>query len=290
MSLKREIAFHLGDLQYKNLSEKSVWEGELSKINLFGHFRFTEGSLLGLFKWTEASDLKLESYRLPSHLMKGLIYSSGLSLIVGPKRSGRSCLLQSLALHARQFKERNTLMVCDESPAHETLRAIRFQHALSSIEGLEPDLIFLDQKETLPWKLVRRWIDLGTHVIMVVNHTDIRTACEWIRSQDQEARGQSRLDFVKYLFAPRLFLDKKGVTAPLLEVISNHRSIRDYISEGDWEKVYGHFKQASNAEQGRTLNQAITQALVDQKIDFQQAFEMSSDPEELDLILKRMGI
>ena len=100
------------------------------------------------------------------------------------------------------------------------------------------------------------------------------------------------------------FLDSCFLMYSQMEIFSEGQSSASYAGEivllnQELKKILlnegvfsfeGQLKQLDSEIGVVTLNQSLIQLLIRRKISFKTAFELSNDPEELDILLKKVGV
>jgi twitching motility protein PilT len=75
-----------------------------------------------------------------------------------------------------------------------------------------------------------------------------------------------------------------------MEILILNPSIRNLIRENKLHQVYGMMQIGQDKSGMITLNQSLLSLVLKRKVDVRTAFMYSSDPEELDKMLKAAGV
>ena len=88
----------------------------------------------------------------------------------------------------------------------------------------------------------------------------------------------------------RLVPGIKGGLCVALEIMILNPSIRNLIRENKLHQIYGMMQIGQDKSGMITLNQSLLGLVIKRKVDVRTAFMFSSDPEELDKMLKTAGV
>ncbi len=241
----------------------------------------------------------LSSYKNSMHIQNptywdSLKSQSGLHLVSGFRQSGKSSFIRELlenfdsnnplqaALHAypsilTQYESERAFILGSETLLWDTMHPI--------YEGI--DLIICDFNEVMSWSKWIQFAEQGKKVIISISADEIKTVLLQVRSQLSEdsalwSRFAQQLRSV--IFQQKLN-SKEGSIQEIL-VFKNKNA--------EWSRnpdlVNNKFLEESTAWHYQSLNQSIVQALLKRRIDIKTAFKISNEPDQLDLLLKKMGL
>ena len=95
---------------------------------------------------------------------------------------------------------------------------------------------------------------------------------------------------LKAIIHQRLIPGKLGQPVLIAEVLLPTAQIRKLIQNQDLDSIYDLMRKDQNKTGMVTLNQSLMNALIKRKIELRTAFSISPDPNELDHLLKKVGI
>jgi twitching motility protein PilT len=75
-----------------------------------------------------------------------------------------------------------------------------------------------------------------------------------------------------------------------MEVLVMNPNIRNLIRENKLHQVYGMMQVGQDKSGMMTMNQSLLKLVLSRRIEIRSAFQYSSDPEELDKLLKSAGV
>ena len=108
---------------------------------------------------------------------------------------------------------------------------------------------------------------------------------------DQQDRVRTQLSLtLNTVISQRLLPGKKGGMALAMEILVLNSSIRNLVRENKLHQVYGMMQVGQDKSGMATLNQSLVQLVLKRKIEVRTAFTYTSDPEELDKMLKVAGV
>jgi twitching motility protein PilT len=87
---------------------------------------------------------------------------------------------------------------------------------------------------------------------------------------------------------PKLLIETPLV--PALELLLVTQKLRAPLREGRWTILQEEMRATGDKTGMRTLNQSLLQLLLRRRIEMRAAFAESSDPDEFDQLLKKVGI
>lgn len=133
------------------------------------------------------------------------------------------------------------------------------------------------------------------HLVFATLHTNsaISTITRVVNvfPSDQQDRIRTQLSLtLNATISQRLIPAIKGGMAVALEILILNPSIRNLIRENKLHQVYGMMQVGQDKTGMITLNQSLLQLVMKRKIEVRTAFAYSSDPEELDKMLKQAGV
>jgi twitching motility protein PilT len=253
------------------------------------------------FKLPSISDLNLpEVLESFVHLPKGLI------LITGPTGSGKSTTLAGIMRSV--IEKRPVHIVTIEDPieflfadgkAAVSQREVStdspsFAEALKNMFRQDPDVIMVGE--------MRDWLTMQTaltaaetgHLVFSTLHTNsaaqsidrIIDSCP----QEQQAQVRSQLSSVlRGIVSMNLIETSDGAgRAAVVEVMINSPKIERHIQAGEVKEIHEEIENSVNYYKMQSMNQSLIALLVNRRITYPKAMELSTDPEDLSLKLRKL--
>src|SRR5450432_1342518 len=231
---------------------------------------------------------------------------TGLVLITGPTGSGKSTSLASIIRSA--IEKRAVHIVTIEDPieflfadgkAAVSQREIgtdtpTFAEALKNMMREDPDVIMVGE--------MRDWLTIQTvitaaetgHLVFSTLHTN--SAAQSIDriidtcppGQQNQLRAQLAL-VLRAIVSMRLIekSDGTGMT-PVVEIMINSPKIAKQIEQGETKEILEEIESSVGYYRMQTMNQSLIALLVNGKITYKRAMELSTDPEDLSLKLRKL--
>ena len=240
---------------------------------------------------------------LPKNISEIAEYKEGLILISGPTGSGRSTTAASLIQHWNQT--RSIYLVTLEKVLEyqiESQKSLVYQREVhknykSTVEGLlkkNIDACFLsDVYNVHDYSAL---LDICMSGSLVMATTFANSAIDTIEQFLGSAKSDSswtakRLStYLKAIIHQRLAPGKQGQPVLIAEILLPTVEIRKLIQNQDLDPIYHLMRKDQHRTGMISLNQSLMNVLIKRKIELRTAFSMSPDPNELDQLLKRVGI
>lgn len=216
---------------------------------------------------------------LPALYLEVLSRTEGLHFIVGPKLSGKTTALKQILFHIGANK-----------------RIVSIKDA-SSWEGQSDlshaDIIVMDHKHLHLLDRALEFAEMGYKVIVTLPFMNLKMGLE--RYLDlcggQREIQQRRLSQVlKSALGLRLIPGLENSFQGAFELMMATQDVREAMLAGDMGQIQNIMKTTGDRTGMRTMNQALLQLLLKRKVDWKSGFEASPEPEELDSLLKKIGI
>ena len=289
---KKELDFSFG---IKNMAR--------FRANLF----YQRGSVSGVFRKVPIEIPSLESLGLPKAFEDVTAYPNGLVLLTGPTGSGKSTTIASLI--DRINSERRGHIITLEDPieyVHTHKNCIvnqrevgadtnDFRHALKYILRQDPDICLVGEMRDLETIEAALTLAETGHLVFGTLHTNssVQTINRILSvfPASQQERVRMQLSFVmKAVISQRLLQASEGGMVAAAELLLLTPAVSNLIREDKVHQLYGVMQVGQDKSGMMTLNQSLLSLVLKRKIDIRHAFAASSDPEELDNLLKKAGI
>ncbi len=273
------------------------------RANLF----FQRGAVSGVFRRIPIDIPDIEVLGLPQIVTEVVNYPSGLVLVTGPTGSGKSTTIA--ALIDKINREVRGHIITLEDPIeyvhpHKSsivnqreigVDTVSYRSALKHVLRQDPDVCMMGELRDLETiDAAMNMCETG-HLVFATLHTNsaISTINRIVNVFPAEQQDRVRTQLAMTLNAiicQRLLPSTKGGQVAALEILIMSPNIRNLIRENKLHQVYGMMQVGQDKSGMMTLNQALVQLILKRRIDVRSAFMNSSDPEELDKLLKSAGV
>ena len=273
------------------------------RANLF----FQRGAVSGVFRRIPLDIPDIDVLGLPQIVVETVNAPTGLVLVTGPTGSGKSTTIA--ALIDKINRERRSHIITLEDPIeyvhpHRScivnqrevgIDTVSYRSALKHVLRQDPDVCMMGELRDLETVEAALNICETGHLVFATLHTNsaISTITRIVNvfPSDQQERIRTQLSLtLNTVVSQRLVPGLKGGMALALEVMTMNPSIRHLVRENKLHQMYGMMQVGQDKTGMITLNQSLLQLVLKRKIDVRSAFMHSSDPEELDKMLKAAGV
>lgn len=273
------------------------------RANLF----FQRGAVSGVFRRIPMDIPDVESLNLPRTVVETVNYPAGLVLVTGPTGSGKSTTIA--ALIDKINRDRRSHIITLEDPIeyvhpHKScivnqrevgIDTVSYRSALKHVLRQDPDVCMMGELRDLETIEASLNICETGHLVFATLHTNsaISTITRMVNvfPGDQQDRVRTQLSLtLNAVISQRLIPGMKGGVALAMEVLILSPNIRNLIRENKLHQVYGMMQVGQDKTGMTTMNQSLMQLVLKRKIEVRTAFMHSTDPEELDKMLKSAGV
>jgi len=273
------------------------------RANLF----FQRGAVSGVFRRIPIDVPDVDVLGLPQVVTDAVNFPTGLILVTGPTGSGKSTTIA--ALIDKINRERRSHIITLEDPIeyvhpHKScivnqrevgIDTVSYRSALKHVLRQDPDICVMGELRDLETIDAALNICETGHLVFATLHTNsaIGTITRIVNvfPSDQQDRVRTQLSLsLNQIVSQRLIACPKGGMVAALEVLVLNSSVRNLIREDKLHQVYGMMQIGQDKTGMITLNQSLVKLVLKRKIDVRQAFFNSTDPEELDKMLKSAGV
>jgi twitching motility protein PilT len=291
-SWMREQLFALLDEEQRvSFAERGVLEGHLqnqSRIYNFVMSRTTDG-FHAYFFWDNAN-VELTDFALPPSVFEIIKRSSGVHVICGPRRSGRSTLARLIA-----ESEQAVAVFCDNAIEYSnpSFQVFPVEHlGLNSniVRGF--DLVVIDSQRPQAWRQAITLAESETRVLLVLPYPEVQMAIERLSEKvdANPAVGRARISSVVQLILNLRLIPAvdKGLHAAF-ELLLLSQEIRRAVQHNNWQAVEEAMSVQGEKTGMRTMNQCLMSLMLKRKIDLKVGFSESPHPEQLNQMLEKVG-
>jgi twitching motility protein PilT len=264
------------------------------------------GSYAAVFRRIPFKIPDISELGLPDVLETFVHIPTGLVLITGPTGSGKSTTLASVIrstidkrpLHIVTIEDPIEYLFADGKAAV-SQREIgtdtpAFGEALKNMMRQDPDVIMVG--EMRDWQTIQTVITAAEtgHLVFSTLHTNsaaqsidrIIDTCP--AGQQNQLRSQLAL-VLRAIVSMRLIekSDGSGMT-PVVEIMINSPKIAKQIESGETKEILEEIESSVGYYRMQSMNQSLIALLVNGKITYKRAMELSTDPEDLSLKLRKL--
>ena len=254
---------------------------------------------------TDIPDIK--ALGLPPIVGEFTKFHNGLVLVTGPTGSGKTTTIASL-IDKINSEERGHIMTIEDpiEYIHAHKKCIvnqrelgqdtwAFKTALKHILRQDPDYCLIGELRDLETIETALTIAETGHLVFGTLHTNsaIQTVSRLVSVFDggQRERIRALLSFVlQGIVCQQLLPNVAGGRSLALEVLVMTPAVRNLIREDKLHQIQSQMQTGQSKSGMMTMNQSLLSLLLRRKIEMKTAFGASTDPEELDILLKKAGI
>ena len=170
-----------------------------------------------------------------------------------------------------------------------------FREALRYVLRQDPDVCLIGEMRDLETIEFALSLAETGHLVFATLHTSSapQTINRVVGSFPVEQRNRisSQLSLVlQGVLSQRLIRGTNEGMVVACEYLRMSPGIRSLIRENKTHQLYGQMQVGQGKSGMMTLNQSLVQLVLEKKIDIRYAFQASSEPDELDTLLKKAGI
>jgi twitching motility protein PilT len=264
------------------------------------------GSLAAVFRRIPFKLPSIEELNLPEVLETFVHLPAGLVLITGPTGSGKSTTLAGILKAV--IEQRQVHIVTIEDPieylfadgkAAVSQRELEtdtpsFAEALKNMFREDPDVIMVG--EMRDWQTMQTTLTAAEtgHLVFSTLHTNsasqsidrIIDACP----SNLQKQIRSQVALVLRAIVSMKLIEKADGTGllPVVEILVNSPKIAKHIEIGETKEIQEEMETSVAYYRMQSMNQSLIALLVNGQIDYNRAMELSTDPEDLSLKLRKL--
>src|SRR5438309_4283458 len=263
------------------------------------------GTVGAVFRRIPIQILGIDALELPIAIRDLAHIPDGLVLVTGPTGSGKST---TLAAMISDIAEKEPLhIVTIEDPIEflfiDKISAISqrevgtdtptFKEALRNAMRQDPDVIMVgEMRDVETMQTVLTASETG-HLVFSTLHTN--NAAQTIDriidafpvDQHKQIRAQLAL-VLRGIISLKLVKTKDGRLTAAVEVLKNSPQIAKLVEEGNTKEILEAVESSVGVFRMQSMNQSLIALLVHQKINYEDAMALSSDPDDLSLKLRKL--
>ncbi len=231
----------------------------------------------------------------------------GLVLVCGPTGSGKSTTLAAMIDHINDTRQGHIVTIEDPIEyVHHHRKSIvnqrevgadtnSFSSALKYVLRQDPDVVLVGEMRDLETIETALKIADTAHLVFATLHTNSsyeavsRIVDVFPPEQQRQVQVQIAFSLVGVLTQQLIPKSNGPGRIMCLEVLVCTPAIRAVIREGKTHQIYS-LMQAGQKHGNQTMNQALLQAVQDRSLSAEDAMEHSTDPVELESMLRKVSV
>lgn len=272
-----------------------------------GNIFFQRGAVSGVFRRIPLEIPKLETLNMPQAIFDIVNLSSGLVLVTGPTGSGKTTTIASM-LDKINHEQRGHIItledpiefihphrMCVVNQREVGVDTDSYEQGLKYLLRQDPDVCLLGEMRDLSTIETGLTVAETGHLVFATLHTQsaiqtmTRIVSVFPSGQQERIRVQLSMT-LQAVVSQRLLPAIGGGMIAAIEVLVLNSGVRHLIRENKLHQIYGMMQVGQNKSGMITMNQSLLSLIMKRKVDIKHAFEQSPDVEELDTMLKKVGI
>jgi len=229
----------------------------------------------------------------------------GLVIITGPTGSGKSTTLAAMILDLAESEPLHIVTIEDpiEFLFQDKIAAISqrevgtdtptFREALRNSMRQDPDVIMVgEMRDVETMQTVLTAAETG-HLVLSTLHTNNaaqtldRIIDTFPVDQHKQIRAQLAL-VLRGIVSMKLIKTADGTMTAAVEIMKNSPRISKLIEEGATKDILEEMESSVGLYRMQSMNQSLIALLVHQKITYQDAMALASDPDDLSLKVRKL--
>ncbi|PWU20785.1 MAG: hypothetical protein C5B49_03720 [Bdellovibrio sp.] len=250
--------------------------------------------------WQNEKELRLADWSVPPFLIEKLQRQNGFNLIFGPPLSGKSSLRRLLMDKLTEMK-RDCVLYCDQPEFSRD----DFSFPAASLLGTNlplHSLLFVDSDQEEVQRKALQLAFEGNSVVLAMRSRSLPTALfrllKVAQTDDEIFWASISESFVSALgvrLVPGLESSVGGAATgarlqPTFELLVDTPEAKDCLRQGTVFRLVEIMSKGGDTSGMRTLNQALLQLLIKRRIELRVGFDESPKPQELDHLLRDVGV
>jgi twitching motility protein PilT len=263
------------------------------------------GTVGGVFRRIPIQILGIDELELPEAVRDLTQIPDGVVLVTGPTGAGKSTTLAAMiseisgreALHIVTIEDPIEFLFMDKVAAI-SQREVgtdtpSFREALRNSMRQDPDVIMVgEMRDAETMQTVLTAAETG-HLVFSTLHTNSaaqtidRIVDAFPPEQHKQIRSQLAL-VLRGIISLKLIKTVGGKLTAGVEIFKNSPKIAKLIEEGLTKEILEEMEGSVGFYRMQSMNQSLLALLVHQKITYKDAMELSTDPDDLSLKLRKM--
>jgi Tfp pilus assembly pilus retraction ATPase PilT len=259
---------------------QGFWELQNQKL-FFEVIQSRSGYLIQL-QWIPAEWREASFWNFPRWVQESLWRGRGLHLVVSPDPRALDAATETLVQNMNTIHKSWIVWLKNESLSH-----LKSEQSLITFHNAVPtacDVLVVEGSNNID--LAINESEKGRAVILLLRHYSMLQSMEQIMKQcgGDRLAGQLRLAMsLRTIF---------GMTdwVAAYDLLANTPLVEEMLRKNQISGLENVMRESEKDTGMRTLNQSLLQLMIRRKIDFKKGFSLSSAPQELDALLKKVGI
>src|SRR5437763_3376434 len=263
------------------------------------------GTVGAVFRRIPIQVQTIDQLELPIAIRELTQIPDGLVLVTGPTGSGKSTTLAAMISHVAEHEPLHIVTIEDpieflfqDKAAAISQREVgtdtpNFKEALRNAMRQDPDVIMVGEmrdRETMETVLTAA--ETG-HLVFSTLHTNnaAQTIDRVIDSFPVEQHKQIRAQLalvLRGIVSLKLVKTVNGTLTAAVEIMKNSPQIAKMVEEGATKDILEAMESSVGVFRMQSMNQSLIALLAHQKITYQDAMALSSDPDDLSLKLRKL--
>jgi twitching motility protein PilT len=263
------------------------------------------GTVGAVFRRIPIQVQSIDALELPNAVRDMTQLPDGLVLVTGPTGSGKSTTLAAMLVEICEHEPLHIVTIEDpiEFLFQDKVAAISqrevgtdtptFKEALRNAMRQDPDVIMVgEMRDVDTIQTVLTAAETG-HLVFSTLHTNNaaqtldRIIDAFPAEQHKQIRSQLSL-VLRGIISLKLVKTVTGKMTAAVEVLKNSPRLAKLIEEGHTKDILEEVESSVGLYRMQSMNQSLIALLVHQKITYQDAMELSSDPDDLSLKLRKL--
>lgn len=263
------------------------------------------GTVGAVFRRIPIQVVGIDALELPLAVRELAHIPDGLVLVTGPTGSGKSTTLAAMISDIAETEPLHIVTIEDpiEFLFIDKLAAISqrevgtdtpsFREALRNAMRQDPDVIMVgEMRDVETMQTVLTAAETG-HLVFSTLHTNnaAQTIDRVIDAfpPDQHKQIRSQLALVlRGIISLKLIKTKEGKLTAAVEILKNSPQIAKLIEEGNTKDMLEAIESSVGLYRMQSMNQSLIALLVHQKISYEDAMALASDPDDLSLKVRKL--
>jgi len=263
------------------------------------------GTVGAVFRRIPIQIMGVDALELPRAIRDMTQIPDGLVLVTGPTGSGKSTTLAAMISEISETEPLHIVTIEDpiEFLFTDRVAAIsqrevgtdtpNFKEALRNAMRQDPDVIMVgEMRDNETVETVLTAAETG-HLVFSTLHTN--NAAQTIDRiidifpADQHKQIRSQLALVlRGIISLKLIKTTTGALTAAVEILKTSPRIARLIEEGNTKDILEEMESSVGLYKMQSMNQSLMALLVNQKISYQDAMNLSSDPDDLSLKVRKL--
>jgi twitching motility protein PilT len=263
------------------------------------------GTVGAVFRRIPIQVQTVDQLELPEAVRELTQIPDGLVLVTGPTGSGKSTTLAAMISHISDTEPLHIVTIEDpiEFLFIDKIAAISqrevgtdtpsFKEALRNAMRQDPDVVMVgEMRDVETMQTVLTAAETG-HLVFSTLHTNnaAQTIDRIIDSFPPEQHKQIRAQLalvLRGIISLKLVKTKEGRLTAAVEILKNSPQIAKLIEEGNTKEIIEAIESSVGVLRMQSMNQSLVALLVHQKINYEDAMALASDPDDLSLKLRKL--